>query len=227
MGTDMPDNVQERFRYWRQEIAGVSQAQLCEEVNRHLPTESEVAVTTICNYERATEPRVSFLDALKKAYPDLNLSWLISGSGEPRLSDEQAAERLRSVVTSLGAVARARVEDDGRFGRLPLPARDALVAFFSDVRLSGPPYMDFNAITLPSYAPTPEAERAWEKFIEHVEEIFYAPFQATDHFVSLEWLSDEQLTNYTLTFIMALRPLVGSLRRRAGLVKLATSEGKK
>ena len=224
MGIDTPDNVQERFKYWRQEIARVSQAQLCEEVNRHLPTESEVAVTTISNYERATEPRVSFLDALKKAYPDLNLGWLISGSGEPQLSDEQAAERLRNAVISLGDVAKARVEDDGRFGRLPLPARDALVAFFSDVRLSGPPYMDFNAMTLPSYAPAPEEETAWEEFTKHVEEIFFTPFQAADHFVPLERLSDEQLTNYTFTLILALRPLVRSLRVRAGLVKLGRGD---
>ena len=105
MGINTPANVQERFKYWRQDIAGVSQAQLCEEVNRHLPEESEVAVTTISNYERATEPRVSFLDAIKKAYPDLNLSWLISGSGEPQLSDEQAAEIVRYLVTRVNFTA--------------------------------------------------------------------------------------------------------------------------
>jgi hypothetical protein len=81
--------LQERFGYWRQEVAGLSLRALQEAVNAHLTPGSQVSLGTVSNYEGGSEnepmpgPRAEFLVALKRAFPNLNLNWLLFGAGSP------------------------------------------------------------------------------------------------------------------------------------------------
>ena len=184
------DTVQQRLRYWRTEIAELSRSQLRKEVNEYLePGEQVASVTTISNYESSTQPRASFLSALMRIDPNLSLVWLIVGSGEPKLSDEDRARELReSVFTKLGKmVAQTRLNS------LPVPARTVLLGFYSEVQSLGSRYQSAEAL----------AELA-----AAVERLLFAPFESVKHFRPLEELSSDDLTRYTVMAITALRPLV-------------------
>ena len=76
------ETFHERLRFWRREVAEVSQKELCDAVNQRLGSSDQVSVATVSNYERSTEPRASFLGALKQAYPQVSLEWLVSGTGK-------------------------------------------------------------------------------------------------------------------------------------------------
>ena len=228
----VPDTVANRFQYWRRDVARVSLRQLSEAVNQHLVGKARVSVSTVNNYEvRDNEPKVSFLVALKNEYPDLNLDWLMFGEGDPSVTNEQAAELVQKRASrALGKLGRGGLSDVHGFGKLPLAARSALVSFFSDVRLSGPPYLEHQDQPglRTSRAAAKREESALAEFTAIIDAILFAPFDRRKHFVALEGLKDEEATSYTLMLIAALRPLVFTLRLRSDLKRLtsAASEDK-
>lgn len=85
------DSVQDRLRYWRQEIEGLSLRELRRRVNEALPDDAAVSLGTIANYETPADedgrsragPRTEFVVALKRAFPYLRLEWLLLGEGPP------------------------------------------------------------------------------------------------------------------------------------------------
>ncbi len=92
------NSVQSRLKHWRAEIKGLSLRELQARVNAHLPPAQALSLGTVSNYERAPEgaaparpgPRSEFLVALKRAFPDLRIEWLLLGEGEPT----ELAQRL-------------------------------------------------------------------------------------------------------------------------------------
>ena len=199
------ETIHERLKYWRHEVLGVSQSRLCETVNSHLPAEDRVAVTTVSNYERTTEPRGSFLGALKKAYPEINLDWLVVGQGKLLASEQRTAEALRLARAENGGGGATPLMDQAgmqRFRGLSEPAVHILVAFLEEVRQSNPEYQS-------------EHSRQWRDFLQRFSHFFFEPFQSTRHFAARQSLSDDQLTNYTLALIASIRPLVMTPRGRA------------
>ena len=90
------NTVQERVRYWRSTIKGLSLREFRKLVNQQLPG-AEVSLGTVSNYEQVTSdsvrrggPRASFAGAMKRAFPELRLAWLLLGEGEPT----ELAQRL-------------------------------------------------------------------------------------------------------------------------------------
>ncbi len=198
------DTVHERLKYWRTEVAKVSQAALCRAVNRQLPAEDQVAVTTVSNYERTTEPRASFLAALKMVYPKLSLEWFVSGEGRPlQGSGSTMSERVRGTAGRGETTVSSLMDQPGmhRFRVLPQPAAYMLLAFLDEVRQSVPDYEG-------------DQSRSWRDFLQRFSHFFFEPFQSTRHFHAVDTMSDGELTNYTIALIGALRPLVTSLHER-------------
>jgi hypothetical protein len=206
-----------RFRHLRTGVLRVSLRELAADVNRHLNPADQVSVSTVNNYEgrggaEGPEPRASFLAALKAAYPRVNLEWLILGKGQPLVSDSAAVEFTQGrVLQALGRLSEQRLRGM-RFGTLPAPAREVVLQFIGNVRISGQPYATPDAVRLPSLAPPGPQEEAWRSFVSALETILFAPFDQPAHFVKLEDLSAEERTAYVLTMVAALRPLVRSLR---------------
>lgn len=195
------DSVHERLRFWRTEVVGVSQLGLCDVVNGYLSEAERVGVTTVSNYERTTEPRASFLAALKRVYPALSLNWLVTGEGRPLQSSVTAAPAAEALLDDAAVAHLTDQPGMHRFRILPLPAACILTAFLDEVRQSVPDYQD-------------EQSRAWRDFLQRLSHFFFEPFQSTRHFAALDVLSDGELTDYTLAVIGAVRPLVASLRNR-------------
>ena len=198
------DTVHERLKYWRTEVAKVSQAELCRAVNAHLPAEDQVAVTTVSNYERTTEPRASFLAALKTVYPKLSLEWFVSGEGRPfQGSASMMSERVQGASGRGETTASGLMKQPGmhRFRVLPQPAAYMLLAFLDEVRQTVPDYQG-------------DQSRSWRDFLQRFSHFFFEPFQSTRHFQPVDMMSDSELTNYTIALIGALRPLVTSLHER-------------
>jgi len=198
------DTVHERLKYWRTEVAKVSQAELCREVNNHLSPEDQVAVTTVSNYERTTEPRASFLAALKTVYPRLSLEWFVSGEGRPLQGSGSTLAELAIDASSRGeTTVRSLMDQPGmhRFRVLPQPAAAMLLAFLDEVRQSVPDYQG-------------DQSRSWRDFLQRFSHFFFEPFQSTRHFQAVDNMSDGEITNYTIALIGAVRPLVMSLHDR-------------
>ncbi len=198
------DSVQARLKHWREEIAKLSQAQLCELVNGHLPKGKAVVVSTVSNYERTTEPRASFLAALKQAYPELNLDWLVSGEGKLVATEQEITEMLHTLQSQEGRSALGQlVQQPGlqRFRTLPEPATHAVLAFLEEVRLSTPEYRKEN-------------QRPWREFLQRFTSIFFEPLQAPRNFTTKEALSEHEITTYAVSLVATLRPLVLSFRNR-------------
>jgi len=194
------DTVHRRLKYWRAEVAKVSQADLCREVNRHLPADDRVAVTTVSNYERTTEPRASFLAALKTVYPSLSLEWFVSGEGRPLQGSGTTMSERANVASGRGETAVSSLMDQPgmhRFRVLPQPAAFILLAFLDEVRQSVPDYQG-------------DQSRSWRDFLQRFSHFFFEPFQSTRHFQAVDTMSDGELTNYTIALIGAVRPLVMS-----------------
>lgn len=196
------DTVQERLKHWRQEVLRISQAELCDRVNGHLPKSHQVSVSTISNYERSTEPRASFLAALTKTYPELNLDWVVSGNGKVLTHDRQVGQLLEELQGENGKSALDRlVQQPGlqRFRKLPEPAAHVVLAFLEEVRLSNPEYQG-------------EHSRPWREFLQRFATIFFDPIESPKHLAPAETLSTQEITTYALAVVAALRPLVPSFR---------------
>jgi len=93
------NTVQDRLRFFRESVQGLSLRDFRVAVNACLPVEVALSLGTISNYERPSEsgarragPRVEFLSALKEAFPEIRLEWLVLGTGQPT----EIAERLAS-----------------------------------------------------------------------------------------------------------------------------------
>jgi len=193
------DTIHQRFRFWRVELAKVSQAELCGVVNQHLADHEQVAVTTVSNYERKTEPRASFLAALKQAYPTLSLTWLVTGAGRPLQGGEEGRFGEGDEFELGGAELLSRQPGMHRFRDLPPAAAHVLLAFLEEVRVSASEYQG-------------DHSRAWRDFLQRFSHLFFEPFQSPRHFTAREMMSDSELTDYTLALVCAIRPLVLSIR---------------
>lgn len=79
------NTVHIRLKHLRQELLGLSLREFRERVNDALPTDGSLSLGTLSNYERAggAGPRTEFLSALKRAFPELRLEWLVLGEGAP------------------------------------------------------------------------------------------------------------------------------------------------
>ena len=140
------DTLRERLRYWRRIVMGLTQRELCEWLNQDKPKEERVPKTTLSNYERGTEPPASFIEALKRAFPDLNLNWLLLNEGEP----SQLQEIARRAHEELEQELAGGVQKVGGFGalgtylqqmslppyiqRLPLGIRDQFYSTVANLR---------------------------------------------------------------------------------------------
>ncbi len=192
--------MHDRLRFWRTQLARISQADLCGAVNHHLPSEDQVAATTVSNYERRTEPRASFLAALKQAYPALSITWLVTGAGRPLQREDEGVSGEQEAFGLGGAELLARQPGMHRFRDLPPVAAHVLLAFLEEVRISAAEYQG-------------EHSRSWRDFLQRFSHLFFEPFQSPRHFAAIETMSDSELTNYTLALVGAIRPLVMSMRK--------------
>jgi len=93
------NTVQERLRHLRKEILGLPLREFRERINGQLPENGELSLGTLSNYETTSNggrprpgPRSEFLAALKCAFPEIRLPWVILGDGQPT----ELAERLAS-----------------------------------------------------------------------------------------------------------------------------------
>lgn len=84
------NSVQERLRHFREHVRGLSLREMLASVNAELAEADRISLGTLSNYERAPTsgasrggPRASFLGALKRAFPELRLRWLLLGEGPP------------------------------------------------------------------------------------------------------------------------------------------------
>ncbi|MFV1986791.1 MAG: hypothetical protein ACC682_05900 [Gemmatimonadota bacterium] len=93
------NTVQERLRYFRETLRSLSVREFQAAINARLPENEALSLGTISNYERPTPdgsrrpgPRVEFLAALKEAFPEVRLDWIMFGDGQPT----EVAELLAS-----------------------------------------------------------------------------------------------------------------------------------
>ena len=128
------NTVHTRLRFFRKEIAGHSLREFRERINAELPADAGLSLGTLSNYERSSRdtprpgPRAEFLAALKGAFPEIRLEWLILGQGQPTV----VAERLAAPE---GMEARAE-ETDASAGGSPFAAR--VLAHYPDLELLSP-----------------------------------------------------------------------------------------
>jgi len=100
------DTIQGRLRYWLTDVEGVSLRRVHVAVNEQLPKKLRISLGTMSNYTRGEGedvpgPRAEFLVALKKAFPDLNLAWLLFGRGMPTETGEAIDAQLRSFTADV------------------------------------------------------------------------------------------------------------------------------
>lgn len=146
------DSVQERLRFWREEVKGLSLRQFQRSVNARLPADMQVSLGTVANYEHAPEadgrragPRAEFVAGLKRAFPELRLEWLLLGEGEPtRLAQALAGEEgLES--------GGGRADESGEEGpAVSLTAR--ILASYPDLELLAPEASALFTAALTRYA---------------------------------------------------------------------------
>ncbi|MCG8468370.1 MAG: hypothetical protein MJB57_09215 [Gemmatimonadetes bacterium] len=109
------NNVQSRLRHFRERVEGLTLREFRARVNSELPEDQRLSLGTLSNYERPSNgthrpgPRAEFMAALKRAFPELRLEWLILGDGQPT----HMAERLASPD---GLEAHAESNDTDREG---------------------------------------------------------------------------------------------------------------
>lgn len=153
------NSIQERLRYWREEIRGLSLRDLQEAVNARLPEEERVSLGTVSNYERPpgpggsrAGPRAGYLAALKRAFPDLRIPWLLLGEGQPT----ELGQRVGTAADLEGAAAG---------GEGTLAAR--ILARFPDLELLPPEGSALFTGALTRYATgVPEMDLDEERVLE-------------------------------------------------------------
>ncbi|MDX1396014.1 MAG: hypothetical protein R3195_16650 [Gemmatimonadota bacterium] len=91
------DTVQERLRYLRETVLGLSLREFRAAINARLDEAEALSLGTVSNYERPPDdgtrragPRAEFLAALKHAFPQIRLDWVLFGEGQAT----EVAERL-------------------------------------------------------------------------------------------------------------------------------------
>lgn len=112
------NSVQDRLRHWREVVKGLSVRQFRAAVNAHLPAERRVSLGTASNYEqspgaaRSASPRADYVAAVKAAFPELRLEWLVLGEGEPSATADRVA------AAAAPAPGAARYGDSSLGGRV-------------------------------------------------------------------------------------------------------------
>ena len=91
------DTVQERLRYLRESVLGLSLREFRSAINAGLGDAEALSLGTISNYERPADdgtrragPRAEFLGALRRAFPQVRIDWVLFGEGRPT----EVAEKL-------------------------------------------------------------------------------------------------------------------------------------
>lgn len=119
------DSVQSRLRRWREEVKRLSVREFHQRVNAHLPPGRRVSLGSVSNYERSgngrgagAPPRADYLAAVKRAFPELRLEWLLLGEGEPtvaggRVAESAGAARGMAAAGGLGGLLADRLPDLG------------------------------------------------------------------------------------------------------------------
>jgi len=108
------DTIQGRLKYWLTDVEGVSLRRAHVAVNEQLPEKLRIGLTTMGKYTRGEGgdvpgPRAEFLVALKKAFPDLNMAWLLFGRGMPTETSEATDAQLQSLTAGVrGIVAPSK-----------------------------------------------------------------------------------------------------------------------
>lgn len=96
MSSDL-NSVQDRLRYWREGVKKLSVRAFHAAVNERLPPGGRVSLGTASNYEqpsdagRSASPRADYLVAVKRAFPELRLEWLLLGEGGPSVTADRVA----------------------------------------------------------------------------------------------------------------------------------------
>ncbi len=125
------------MKFFREEIEGRSLREFRELINAELPAGAGLSLGTLSNYERAPEgtrrpgPRAEFIAALKRAFPEIRLEWLILGEGQPTV----VGERLASPD---GMEARIEAEDDDSSTTRGSPFAARVLARYPDLELLSP-----------------------------------------------------------------------------------------
>jgi hypothetical protein len=93
------NTVHERLRHLRETVLGLSLRDFQAAINAELGDAEALSLGTVSNYERPGDPgkrrpgpRLEFLVALRSAYPQVRLDWVMFGEGQPT----RTAERLAS-----------------------------------------------------------------------------------------------------------------------------------
>lgn len=195
------DTLQDRFKYWRNHVARISLREVQEAVNKHL--EKGVSLPTVNNYEVAkrASPRTSFILALKRAFPDLNLEWLLLGDGEPRLSQKAAGHFVAHHVPVDSSVERPLdlMSYANHFPSLTGAARWVAVSFLNEVKLSDQKYWSNDS-------------QEWKALLRQIVKMLEGPLKTPGPFVERKTLSNSEIMTFALTMTAALRPLIPSLR---------------
>lgn len=117
------DSVQDRLRHWRGEVKALSLRDFQAAVNARLPEDRRVSLGTVSNYEqppgtpRSAPPRADYVAAVKAAFPEVRLEWLLLGEGTPTATGERVAA---------AAGTEARETGDGPLGGLVAAAHPDL-----------------------------------------------------------------------------------------------------
>jgi hypothetical protein len=152
------DSVQERIRFWREEVKGRSLRQFQGAVDAQLPSELQVSLGTVANYERAigaggrrAGPRAEFVAGLKRACPELRLAWLLLGEGEPtELGQTLAREGGLEGDESNAETASAAGGESGAASAVSLTTR--ILARYPDLELLAPEASALFTAALTRYA---------------------------------------------------------------------------
>jgi hypothetical protein len=117
------NTVHERLRHFRERIQALSLREFQAAINAQLPEADALSLGTISNYERPLAgggprpgPRVEFLGALKAAFPDVRLDWVMFGDGQPTevaelLASPNGLEGTGGGLSSFGARIIERYPD--------------------------------------------------------------------------------------------------------------------
>jgi len=168
----MMNTVQDRIRYFREEVKGMSMREFQRLVNAELAEPDQVSLGTISNYERTPEPgkrraspRAEVLAAMGSAFPELRLPWLLMGEGEPtemahRVAAGQPLDEVAHGGGGAGSLA-ARVLE--RFPDLELLSPEASALFTGVLTryAMGEPGMDLSEAQLMELA----ADLRWLLFL--------------------------------------------------------------